>query len=40
MAELIDIGRPATIAGLMNELDVRERLDGLIDKCLKRLLMV
>ena len=36
---LIDIGEAATI-GLMNELNVSERLDGLIDKCLKRLLMV
>jgi hypothetical protein len=38
--ELIDIGEPATIDGLMKELDVKERLDGLISKCLKQLLMV
>jgi hypothetical protein len=37
---LIDIGELATIEGLMDELNVSERLDGLIDKCLKRLLMV
>ena len=38
--KLIDIGEPATIDGLMKELDIKERLDGLIDRCLKRLLMV
>ena len=38
--KLIDIGEPTTIEGLMKELDVRERLDGMIDKCLKRLLFV
>jgi hypothetical protein len=38
--KLIDVGEPATIEGLMKELDVRERLDGMIDKCLKRLLFV
>jgi hypothetical protein len=38
--ELIDIGEPATIEGLMKELDIKERLDGLISKCLKQLLMV
>jgi hypothetical protein len=37
---LIDIGEPATIEGLMKELDLKERLDGLISKCLKQLLMV
>jgi hypothetical protein len=37
---LIGIGKLATIDGLMNELNVSERLDGLIEKCLKRLLMV
>jgi hypothetical protein len=37
---LIDIGEPATIEGLMKELDIKERLDGLISKCLKQLLMV
>ena len=38
--ELIDIGEPATIKGLMDELDIKERLDSLISKCLKQLLMV
>lgn len=38
--ELIDIGAPATIDGLMKELDIKDRLDGLISKCLKQLLMV
>ena len=36
--QLIDIG--ATVDGLMKELDIKERLDGLISKCLKQLLMV
>jgi hypothetical protein len=38
--ELIDIGEPATIKGLMDELDIKERLDSLISKSLKQLLMV
>lgn len=38
--KLIDIGEPATINGLMHELAIKERLDGLISKCLKQLLMV
>jgi hypothetical protein len=38
--KLIDIGEPATIEGLMKELDIKERLDGLISKCLKQLLIV
>jgi hypothetical protein len=38
--QLIEIGEPATIDGLMKELDVIERLDGMIDRCIKRLLMV
>jgi hypothetical protein len=36
--QLIDIGEPATIEGLMKELDVEERLDGMINRCLKQLL--
>jgi hypothetical protein len=40
ICNLMDIGELATIEGLMNELNVSERLDGLIEKCLKRLLMV
>jgi hypothetical protein len=38
--ELIDIGEPATIKGLMDELDIKERLDSLISKSLKQLLMI
>jgi hypothetical protein len=38
--QLIDMGEPATIEGLMKELDLKERLDCLISKCLKQLLMV
>jgi hypothetical protein len=38
--KLVDIGRPATLDGLMKELDIKERLDGLIYKCLKQLLAV
>jgi hypothetical protein len=38
--ELVVIGKPATIEGLMQELDVKERLDASISKCLKQLLMV
>jgi len=38
--KLIDIGEPATMEGLTKELDLKERLDGLISKCLKQLLMV
>jgi hypothetical protein len=38
--KLIDIGEPATIEGLMKELNVKEHLDVLISKKLKQLLMV
>jgi hypothetical protein len=38
--ELVDIGKPATIEGLMQEVDVKDRLDASISKCLKQLLMV
>jgi hypothetical protein len=38
--KLIEIGEPATIGGLMKELEIKERLDGLIYKCLKQLLAV
>jgi hypothetical protein len=38
--KLIDIGEPATIEGLMKELDIKGRLDSLISKRLKQLLMV
>jgi hypothetical protein len=38
--ELVVIGKPATIEGLTQELDVKDRLDASISKCLKQLLMV
>jgi hypothetical protein len=38
--KLIEIGEPATTDGLMKELDIEERLDGMIAKCLKQLLTV
>ena len=38
--ELVEIGEAATFDGLESELDIRERLDALIEKCVKRLLLV
>ena len=38
--ELIDIGKTATLDGLMKELDLADRLQGMINRCLKQLLMV
>jgi hypothetical protein len=38
--ELVEIGETATIAGLMKDLEVRDRLDSMIDRCLKRLFVV
>ena len=38
--ELVEIGDAATFDGLTKELDIKERLDALIEKCLKRLLLV
>jgi len=38
--ELVEIGEAATIDGLMNDLDVLDRLDAMVDRCVKRLLMV
>jgi hypothetical protein len=38
--ELIDLGESATLEGLMKELDVADRLQGMIDRCLKRLLVL
>jgi hypothetical protein len=38
--ELVEIGDAATVARLMEDLDVQDRLDAMIDKCLKRLLFV
>lgn len=40
MYELVEIGREATLDRLMKELDVHDRLDAMIDRCLKRLLFV
>ena len=37
--QLIDVGEAATIKGLMTELDVIERLDSMINRCLKQLLI-
>ena len=34
------MGEEATIDHLMQELQVQERLDAVIDRCIKRLLMV
>jgi len=38
--EFIDDSIPPTTAYLLQELDIRERLDHLIDRCLKRLLFI
>jgi hypothetical protein len=38
--ELAEIGEPATIDRLLQELGVEDRLDAMIDKCLKRLLFL
>ena len=38
--ELVEIGDAATFDGLTKELEIKERLDALIEKCLKRLLLV
>ena len=35
---LVEIGEAATFDALRQDLDIEERLDGMIDKCLKRLL--
>ena len=37
---LVEIGEVATIDQLMKDLDVQDRLDAMIDKCLKRLLFL
>lgn len=37
---LVEMGEEATIDRLMKDLEVQERLDAVIDKCLKRLLLV
>jgi hypothetical protein len=38
--DLVEIGDTATIDGLMNDLAVQDRLDAMLDKCLKRLLFL
>jgi hypothetical protein len=38
--ELVEIGPAATFDGLEKDLAIQERLDGMIDKCLKRLLFL
>jgi hypothetical protein len=37
---LVEMGREATVDRLMKDLEVQDRLDAMIDKCLKRLLFV
>ena len=38
--EFVEIGSAATFSGLTSELEIQERLDAAIAKCLKQLLMV
>jgi len=38
--ELVNLGEIGTTDYLMKELDVHDRLDGMIDRCLKRLLFI
>jgi hypothetical protein len=38
--ELVDLANVVTIDNLLNELSLIDRLDGMIDRCIKRLLMV
>ena len=38
--ELVEIGEAATVDRLLQDLAVVERLDAMIDKCLKRLLFL
>jgi hypothetical protein len=38
--KLVEIGETATVDRLMKDLVIEERLDGMIDKCLKRLLFL
>jgi len=37
---LVEIGDTATVEGLARDLEIEERLDAMIDKCLKRLLFL
>ena len=38
--ELTEIGEAATFDGLTKELEIQERLDAAINRCIKQLLMV
>jgi hypothetical protein len=38
--ELVQVGSTATVDQLMRELEIQERLDAMIDKCVKRLLLL
>lgn len=38
--QLVEIGDAATLNGLMEELAAEERLDAIIDRCIKRLLLL
>jgi hypothetical protein len=38
--ELVEVGETATVERLLRDLAVEERLDAMIDKCLKRLLFL
>lgn len=38
--KLVEIGKAATFDGLTKELEIKERLDGYIDRCLKKLLFL
>ena len=37
---LVEMGDEATMEGLKDELEVQSRLDAMIDRCIKRLLLV
>ena len=38
--QLVEVGAAATVEGLHEDLEADERLDAMIDKCVKRLLFV
>lgn len=38
--ELVELGNVTTLSHLLEEIAVAERLDGLIDRCLKRLFFI
>ena len=38
--ELVEVGELATTEYLLKELDIIERINGMIDRCIKRLLMI